>query len=174
MVFLWGNQENYNLNRRACTHEWIVAAPPHLNGINKPSRAQNARAMKIWDILKSTLKSGSLVTFETHCSTKSTTKVDSVILDNGQFAFSKAIWFHVNSTSVQMLSNSNVWIQQMTLNKKMLRQMRRLTNRNFFEFFCGVFISRTVVLYRKFISDSATTGTLNFSTFDEVDNSTRP
>ena len=28
MLFLRRNQENYNLTRRACTHEWIVAAPP--------------------------------------------------------------------------------------------------------------------------------------------------
>ena len=81
-----------NLSRRACTHEWKVGAPAQLNCTNKPSRAPDARAKKTWDILKSTLKSCSLVTFETRCSTKSTTKVDSVILDNGQFVFSKARW----------------------------------------------------------------------------------
>jgi hypothetical protein len=64
-------------------------------------------------------------------------------------------------------------------NNKILRQMRGLTNTRFlarpqlenFEIFGEVFISRTTVLYRKFITDSANTSTLNVFNFDKVDNS---
>ena len=58
--------------------------------------------------------------------------------------------------------------------KLMYRERRRCERRNFFEICCDEFISRTMVLYRKFITESATTGTLNVFTFDEGDNSSRP
>ena len=43
-----------------------------------------------------------------------------------------------------------------------------------FKIFREVFISRTMVSYRKFITDSAPTRTLNVLGFDKADNSSRP
>ena len=84
------------------------------------------------------------------------------------------------------------------MNNKRLREMCGLTNTRFFAppqlerqgdqyiasavgaseenfgVFREVFISRTMVLYRKFITDSATTSTMNVFSFDRVANSSRP
>ena len=43
-----------------------------------------------------------------------------------------------------------------------------------FEIFREVFICRTMILYRKLITDSATTSTLNVFSFDTVASSSRP